>query len=145
MPGGRGGGHRGRRWYGRSRGRSRRRCRGSGARRRRRRSHRGRGAAHHDGRHRLGFLNLENEDRIAQGNLVAVIEHLLFDPRLIYVGSIQAVEVADLELFSLANDHAMPPRKSRVIEMQLVARIAANGKGFLVERNALLAQRPRRA
>jgi hypothetical protein len=74
-----------------------------------------------------------------------VIEQLLLDSRLIYVGSIQAVEITDLESLTLANDHAVPARQSGVVDVQLVTRIAANGERFLIESERLVTQRPRRA
>ena len=66
----------------------------------------------------LGFLLLfvqqEREDRAAQRNLIAVVQHLLADGNPIHNRSMPASQIANYELSVIAGDHAVLPRQNRI-------------------------------
>ena len=80
--------------------------------------------------------------RLADLDLIAIVQDPLFRRHPIDGCAVTAVQVADLELSGLGGDRAMTPRNRRVFEDQIVGGVATNRKLLFMEREGRILQWP---
>ena len=86
-----------------------------------------------------GFVRLfgeqENQNGIADRDLVSVTQLGVFDCDSVDEGAIAAVEIANLEGFAVPAENAMAPRKGWIADRKLIDQIPADADLLCGERN----------
>src|SRR2546426_2649131 len=86
-------------------------------------------------RGRLYLLQQDQEDRVADPDLVAVREHALFDGNAVHERPVVAPQVGNRDARSLPLDDAVPARHPHAGEADLVARVTPDTEALFAQGN----------
>ncbi len=73
----------------------------------------------------LFFVGEETKDRIADGNLIEVMQPVVLHRLAIHQRAVPALQIAQLETVTLGINHAVPPRYRRIADRQSVRSVPA--------------------